>query len=130
MTFFSFLITKKYNDKSQRFKKIKIDNLTLDPSSDTKWCEPHKRKWDPVIDAKKLARESSKTRLLDRNPNPVDTHESNLKLNNQPNMIPMKPIEDKSVQVGLIVQEVIDAQKLKFDQLFIWFNYSISFLVN
>ena len=63
-------------------------------------------------------------------PRQSDAHEPNLKLNKQPNVMPMKPIEDESAQVGLIVQEVIDAQKLKFDQPFIWFNYSISFLVN
>ena len=54
----------------------------------------------------------------------------NLKPNKQPNVMPMKTIEDESAQISLMVQEVINAQKLKFDQPFIWFNYSISFLVN
>ena len=59
-----------------------------------------------------------------------NAHESNLKPNKQPNVMPMMTIEDESAQISLMVQEVINAQKLKFDQPFIWFNYSISFLVN
>ena len=59
-----------------------------------------------------------------------DAHESNLKPNKQPNVMHMKHIEDESTQISLMAQEVIVAPKNVFDQYYIWFNYSISFLVN